>query len=168
MGASITSLVFQPPKVSYSHAKKHIIWLTTASHCNIPAFYIDRRSTVTILFSHGNAEDIGMIYEWFCEFTRELNVNLFAYDYEGYGKASGTPSEASCYEDIEAAYNFLITSLHIPPSNIIIYGRSVGSGPSCYLAERLSKENTKVGGLILQVNYRFNVLSNLSYLSNMM
>ena len=80
------------------HAKKHIIWMRTKQEQRIPAFYIDRRSPVTILFSHGNAEDLGMIYEWFCEFSKELQVNIFAYDYEGYGKASGVPNEQSCYE----------------------------------------------------------------------
>ena len=51
--------------VTYLHAKKHIIWMRTKQEQRIPAFYIDRRSPVTILFSHGNAEDIGMIYEWY-------------------------------------------------------------------------------------------------------
>jgi len=151
MGSAISGLVFQPPDVTYMHARKHIIWLKTKSNADVPAFYIDRRSQITVLFSHGNAEDLGMIYEWFCEFTREVQVNLLAYDYEGYGKASGTPSESSCYEDIEAAYLFLTTVLHHPSENIILYGRSLGSGPSCYLAERLSKEKIQVGGLVLQV-----------------
>jgi len=150
MGSAISGLVFQPPDVTYMHARKHIIWLKTKSNADVPAFYIDRRSQITVLFSHGNAEDLGMIYEWFCEFTREVQVNLLAYDYEGYGKASGTPSESSCYEDIEAAYLFLTTVLHHPSENIILYGRSLGSGPSCYLAERLSKEKIQVGGLVLQ------------------
>ena len=39
--------------------------MRTKQEQRIPAFYIDRRSPVTILFSHGNAEDIGMIYEWY-------------------------------------------------------------------------------------------------------
>lgn len=132
------------------HAKKQLIWLRTVRDVNIPAFYIDRKSKVTILFSHGNAEDIGMIYEWFCHFSREMRVNLLAYDYEGYGKTSGTPSEQSCYEDVDAAYQFLTETLHTPSENIILYGRSLGSGPSCYLAEKLNKQNVKIGGLILQ------------------
>ena len=150
MGAAISSLVFQPPDVTYMHAKKHIIWMRTKQEQRIPAFYIDRRSPITILFSHGNAEDLGMIYEWFCEFSKELQVNIFAYDYEGYGKASGTPNEQSCYDDIDAAYSFLTEILHHSPSNIILYGRSLGSGPSCYLAERLTKEDVRIGGVILQ------------------
>jgi abhydrolase domain-containing protein 17 len=153
MGFSLSTLIFQPPVVSYAHAKKHIIWLNTAKHTQIPAFYIDRKSALVILFSHGNAEDIGMIYEWFCEFTRELNVNLLAYDYNGYGKANGKPTEQGCYDCIDAAYEFLTDTMKISPNNIVLYGRSIGSGPSCYLAERLSKMNVRIGGLILQVSH---------------
>ena len=150
MGSAVSSLLFQPPDVTYVHAKKHIIWLRTKNNANVPAFYIDRHSSTTILFSHGNAEDLGMIYEWFCELTREVQVNLLAYDYEGYGKASGTPSEQACYEDVDAAWTFLTEVLKLKPRNIVLYGRSLGSGPSCYLAERLSRDGVKIGGLILQ------------------
>lgn len=83
MGVLISSLVFQPPEITYLQAKRHVIWLRTKSNKKIPSFFIDRRASVTFLFSHGNAEDLGMIYEWFCEFSRDLNVNLLAYDYEG-------------------------------------------------------------------------------------
>lgn len=150
MGGMISSLLFQPPDVTYVHAKKHIIWLRTKKDANVPAFFIDRQSKITILFSHGNAEDLGMIYEWFCEFTKEVQVNLLAYDYEGYGKASGTPSEQSCYEDVDAAWTYLTNVLNHKPESIVLYGRSLGSGPSCYLAERLASEGTTIGGLILQ------------------
>ena len=138
MGAVVTSLVFQPPEVTYQHAKKHIVWLRTKAGADIPAFYIDRKSNITVLFSHGNAEDLGMIYEWFCEFTRTLHVNLLAYDYEGYGKAAGIPSEQSCYDDIEAAFEYLTGHLGIPSENIILYGRSLGSGPCTYSLTVLS------------------------------
>eukprot|EP01036_Dinobryon_divergens_P032101 gene32101-41624_t len=160
MGSRISTLVFQPPEVSYVQAKKHILWLPivndkremTASgeKITIPAFYIDRKSKITILFSHGNAEDIGMIFDSFNEFSKELWVNVLAYDYEGYGKAGGESSEANCYDDIDAAYNFLTEKMQMKPENIVLYGRSLGSGPSCYLAERLQKENIQIGGIILQ------------------
>ena len=129
MGKTISSLVFQPPELTYQHAKKHIIWITTKTGANIPAFFIDRKASTTILFSHGNAEDLGMIYEWFYELSKEINVNLLAYDYEGYGKATGAPSEQACYEDIEAAFSYLTDTLQKKSDNIILYGRSLGSGP---------------------------------------
>ena len=176
MGSKLSSLVFQPPEVSYFHSKKQIIWLRAVRNCSnnpsssssssntgisIPAFYLDRKSKITILFSHGNAEDLGLIYEWFCEFSKAVHVNVLAYDYEGYGKAVGHPNEQSCYANIDAAYSFLTETLHINPENIVLFGRSLGRGPSCYLAERLHCQNVQLGGMILQV--WSSVLSMLDY-----
>jgi len=150
MGSKISTLVFQPPAVTYMHVKNRLIWLRTVRNTSIPAFYIDRKAKVTLLFSHGNAEDLGMIWEWFIEFSREVHVNILAYDYEGYGKTAGLPSEQSCYEDIDAAYSFLTETLRTPSENIVLYGRSLGSGPSCYLAEKLHLQQVQLGGMILQ------------------
>jgi hypothetical protein len=47
------------------------------------------RGAPTILYSHANAEDLGNIYPW-CKFlSKMLGVNIFAYDYTGYGLATG-------------------------------------------------------------------------------
>lgn len=46
------------------------------------------------------------------------------------------PSEEYLYNDIECVYNYLINELNIESKNIIVFGRSLGSGPSCYLAEK--------------------------------
>jgi fermentation-respiration switch protein FrsA (DUF1100 family) len=155
MGNKLSSLVFQPPEVTYTHTKRPLIWLPTKDHRPIPAFYIDRQAKVTFLFSHGNAEDLGTIYEWFLMFTMELNINLLAYDYEGYGRTTGTPSEKSCYENIDAAYEYLTQTMNQSPENIVLYGRSLGTGPSLYLAERLAKEGVQLGGIVLQVSFLF-------------
>ncbi|GAX10796.1 hypothetical protein FisN_1Hh337 [Fistulifera solaris] len=94
-----------------------------------------------------------------------LQVNLFAYDYSGYGMGMkhGPPSEEHCYADIEAAYDYLRNTLGIPAQNIVLYGRSLGSGPSCHLAAQTamkSKEDAEygsndgpVGGLILHAPF---------------
>jgi abhydrolase domain-containing protein 17 len=151
MGDAISTLLFQPPSPTYLHPSRHF-WLRTASGSNIPAFYIERPgAVVTLLFSHGNAEDLGMIYDWFNDLARVLRCNIMAYDYTGYGKSNGSPTEDGCYNDIEAAYNYLINERHILPEQIVLYGRSLGSGPSCYLAAKTAtKEGRSVAGLILQ------------------
>lgn len=70
-----------------------------------------------------------------------------------------SPSEEHCYSDIDAAYRFLRHKLRIPNSNIVLYGRSLGSGPSCYLAagtaseSREGSEDGPVGGLILHAPF---------------
>ena len=47
-------------------------------------------------------------------------VNILAYDYTGYGKATGTPNEQSCYRNIEAAYAYLTETLLQSPENIVL------------------------------------------------
>jgi pimeloyl-ACP methyl ester carboxylesterase len=150
MGDAISSLLFQPPPPTYLHPSRHF-WLNTAHGSRIPAFFIERPgAAVTVLFSHGNAEDLGMIYDWFSDLARALRVNIMAFDYTGYGKSSGAPSEPSCYGDIEAAYAYLTQVRRVPPEQIVLYGRSLGSGPSCYLASRTAGEGRSVAGVILQ------------------
>jgi pimeloyl-ACP methyl ester carboxylesterase len=125
--------------------------LNTSRGSRIPAFFIERpNAQVTILFSHGNAEDLGMIYDWFNDLARVLRVNIMAYDYTGYGKSNGVPQEDSCYADIEAAYQYLLEVRRVQPEQVVLYGRSLGSGPSCYLAAKSAKEGQSVGGVILQ------------------
>lgn len=150
MGDAISSLLFQPPPPTYLHPSRHF-WLNTSTGSRIPAFYIERpNAQVTILFSHGNAEDLGMIYDWFNDLARVLRVNIMAYDYTGYGKSNGVPNEDSCYADIEAAFQYLLEIRRLQPEQIVLYGRSLGSGPSCYLAQKTAREGNSVGGLILQ------------------
>lgn len=151
MGDMISSLLFQPPPQTYLHPSRHF-WLNTDTGSRIPAFFIERPSAqITILFSHGNAEDLGMIYDWFNDLARVLRVNIMAYDYTGYGKSSGSaPHEEKCYSDIEAAFAYLLEVRRLQPEQIVLYGRSLGSGPSCYLASKTAMEGRSVGGVILQ------------------
>jgi pimeloyl-ACP methyl ester carboxylesterase len=150
MGDAISSLLFQPPPPTYLHPSRHF-WLNTALGSRIPAFFIERpNAQVTILFSHGNAEDLGMIYDWFNDLSRVLRVNIMAYDYTGYGKSNGAPTEENCYADIESAYQYLLDVRGLQPEQIVLYGRSLGSGPSCYLASKTAREGSSVGGVILQ------------------
>ncbi|KAI3853136.1 hypothetical protein MKX03_004381 [Papaver bracteatum] len=93
----------------------------------------------TILYSHGNAADLGQMQELFIELRAHLRVNIMSYDYSGYGASSGKPSEFNTYYDIEAVYNCLKRDYAIKQEDIILYGQSVGSGPTLHLASRLSR-----------------------------
>lgn len=96
-------------------------------------------ATRTILYSHGNAADIGQMYELFIDLSIHLKVNLMGYDYSGYGQSSGKPSEHNTYADIEAVYKCLEESYNTKQEDIILYGQSVGSGPTVNLAARLPR-----------------------------
>mmetsp|Transcript_73220 Transcript_73220/g.136828 ORF Transcript_73220/g.136828 Transcript_73220/m.136828 type:complete len:261 (-) Transcript_73220:85-867(-) len=145
MGARLAKVVFQPPSASY-RSDPNLIWLVTSCGERIPAFWLESKGAQhTLLFSHGNAEDLGHIVRYFKEFKTRLGVNIFAYEYTGYGMSTGQPREAAVYADIEAAFRYLRDSLRIPWQQIIPYGRSIGTAPSVWLAMR-----TPVRGLVLQ------------------
>lgn len=156
MGSVLTKIVFAPPELATYSAnqgkdgKGPIKWLDTPRGVSIPMIYLSVESPYTIIFSHGNAEDIGGCLHHFQEIGKRLNVSFVVYDYEGYGLAEGTPNEQACYDAIDAVYSHLVNELGRDPRKLFLWGRSLGSGPSSYLAARLSKEGCPPQGLILQ------------------
>jgi fermentation-respiration switch protein FrsA (DUF1100 family) len=101
-------------------------------------------STRTVLFSHGNSTDIGIMFHHLRDLCAKLRCDVFAYEYSGYGESSGVPSEADLYSDVEAAYHYLTHDCSIPDEQIVCYGQSIGSVPTIDLASR-----SEVGGIIL-------------------
>ncbi|KAG9154658.1 hypothetical protein Leryth_021150, partial [Lithospermum erythrorhizon] len=117
-----------------------ILFLDTKRGNKIVAFYLKNPyARLTLLYSHGNAADLGHLYDLFVQLKVNLRVNVIGYDYSGYGASSGKPSELDTYADIEAVYQCLETDYGISQENIILYGQSVGSGPTLHLAAKLPR-----------------------------
>ena len=87
----------------------------------------------TVLFCHGNAGNISHRMESIQIFN-QLQLNVFIFDYRGYGKSSGKVSEQGTYRDVEAAWTYLVTERGIPASEIIIFGRSLGGAIAAWVA----------------------------------
>lgn len=107
-------------------------------------YYPNPQAKWTILYSHGNAEDLGTIDPLMREF-QERGYAVLAYDYRGYGTSEGKASEENSYKDILTAYEWLIGEKGISPSRIIPMGFSLGGGPTLWLATE-----RPVGAVILQ------------------
>jgi fermentation-respiration switch protein FrsA (DUF1100 family) len=127
--------IFLPQPTSYRDGQE-ILKLTSANGKVISALYLPQPSAkFTLLVSHGNAEDLGDIRPWL-EDLRRSGFSVFAYDYQGYGTSQGKPTEKTAYQDENAVYDYLTLTLKIPADGIIVFGRSVGSGPAVHLAAR--------------------------------
>jgi len=98
-----------------------------------------------LLYHHGNGEDLGHLEGALLEF-RARGWSVLAYDYPGYGLTPGPPSEQGSYAAAEAAWNHATTRLGFAPTEIVHYGRSLGSGPAFWLATR----HPECGGIILE------------------
>jgi pimeloyl-ACP methyl ester carboxylesterase len=106
----------------------------------VTAFYLrNPNARLTLLYSHGNAADLGQLFDLFVQLKVNLRVNLMGYDYSGYGASTGKPSEYDTYADIEAAYECLQTDYGVGQEDLILYGQSVGSGPTLHLASKLPR-----------------------------
>lgn len=137
-------LIFLPPPAQYAD-RDGIIKLTTAAGRRISAVHLaNPTAEFTLLYSHGNAEDLGLIAP-VLRLLHGLGFAVLAYDYAGYGTSEGRPSERATYEDIDAAYAYLTRTLHVPAERIIAHGRSLGAAPSVDLAARVP-----LGGLVLE------------------
>jgi len=136
--------IFLPQPSSYQDTRG-ILKLTTADQIQLSAVYLPNpASTYTILYIHGNAEDLGDIQPVLQQ-LRTIGFSVFAYDYRGYGTSQGKPSERNAYRDVDTAYEYLTQKLGVLPERIIVYGRSVGAGSAVDLAAR-----KPVGGLIME------------------
>jgi fermentation-respiration switch protein FrsA (DUF1100 family) len=141
------SWIFQPRPVSYQ-CTPDLLEVAVNDREKLAALYLpNSQATYTLLFVHGNAEDLGDIRSNLEQF-RTWGFGVFAFDYRGYGLSDGQPSEQKAYEDTAAAYQYLTQQLQVPASRIIVYGRSLGGASAVELATQ-----KQFAGLILDCTF---------------
>jgi fermentation-respiration switch protein FrsA (DUF1100 family) len=86
-----------------------------------------------VLFCHGNGGNISHRLDTI-KVLNELKLSVFIFDYRGYGKSGGTPTEKGTYNDAMAAWKYLRESKGIPAEKIIVHGRSLGGAIAVWLA----------------------------------
>ncbi len=127
-----------------------IIYLQNSSKDRIPIIFVNKGTPQVLLYSHGNAEDLGSMIPFIVNLSKKLKMSILAYEYLGYGQCTAHcttqqdthcsyqtnmyPSEIGCYQSIKLAYNYLTNKLHYHRSNIILIGQSIGCGPTVELA----------------------------------
>ena len=141
------SLVFYPPPSSYRDSAR-ILKIPGRDGVRFAAVYLPNPTArYTLLFTHGNAEDIGHNFDYL-EHMQAAGFSVFAWDYRGYGTSEGRPSEQTLYGDSEAAYEYLTTTLKISPDRIIPLGRSLGGAAATHIAA-----SRPVAALILESSF---------------
>lgn len=125
------------------------IRLTTRDSISIHGWFIPhKKQRAVVLFCHGNAGNISHRMNTI-EMLHDMGLSIFIFDYRGYGESEGKPSEQGTYNDVEAAWQFLIKDKHYTPNEIIIWGRSLGAAIAAHQA---AKEDP-VKGVILESTF---------------
>lgn len=147
----IESIIFRPIKIEQSHLFKFNIpfeefFLETESGININVLkFATENPKGSILYFHGNKDNL---IRW-GEVASQLSVycyNIYVFDYRGYGKSSGSPSESGILKDSETIYKKI--NQKFPDEQWIFYGRSLGTGIAAYLSSKYMPK-----GLILESPY---------------
>ncbi len=141
---SVNRFMFHPPRPAYKAGDIPGLVEFGPPDAPVAGLWMPAKgATRAILFSHGNAEDLRHVHSRIERFNR-LGLSVLSYDYPGYGRTPGKPTEASVYSSAETAFRHLVDNCGFAESNILVAGHSIGSGPACYLAEKHD-----VGGLLL-------------------
>jgi fermentation-respiration switch protein FrsA (DUF1100 family) len=93
-------------------------------------------ATGALLYCHGNAGNLSHRGRTIQAIHAELGVSVLIFDYPGYGKSEGRPTEAGCYAAGEAGYRWLTREKQIPDQKVLFFGNSLGGGVATYLAEK--------------------------------
>lgn len=110
--------------------------LQTADGTALHAWWCPRKGgRGAILFCHGQGGNLSHRRR-LIPVLQSLGAPVLIFDYPGFGKSSGTPSEAGCYAAADAAYDWLMEQKKIPPEEILIVGKSLGGGVAVDLAAR--------------------------------
>jgi uncharacterized protein len=166
-----TLLLFHPwkyPKGDYrirelDGIQAQDVWLAAVDGSRLHAVYFKNPgSRHTILVHHATGMNLTLFLHFAKVFTLEGD-SVLLYDYRGFGRSSGSPSWQGICQDGQTAYNYLVQKEQLPPSAIINFGVSLGTGPASYVSAA-----NPCGGLILISPYcslRQAGKENLAYLN---
>lgn len=135
-----SQMYFPQPELEFTPADIGLAYreaeLNTSDGCRLHGWWIPNvRARGSLIFCHGNAGNISHRLESIRVF-HQLGLNVLIFDYRGFGRSSGRPSEKGTYLDAVAAYEYLTRDLKIPPEEIVIFGRSLGGAVAVELARR--------------------------------
>ncbi|MCK4606151.1 MAG: alpha/beta hydrolase [candidate division Zixibacteria bacterium] len=125
-----TELVDTPSSLGLSFEE---VYVDVAGSEKVHAWYFPAGAARTVLFCHGNGGNISHRLET-AEFVTGLGVNILLFDYRGYGRSDGSPSESKVYADAEACYRWLLSEKGVQPQDIVVFGRSLGGAVAIELA----------------------------------
>lgn len=110
--------------------------LLTPDGERLDAWFVPKeRAQASVLILHGNAGNMSHRLETIAMFHR-LGYNVLIFDYRGYGRSTGQPSETGLYRDAQTAWDYLVRQRGISPERIILFGESLGGAVAAWLAAR--------------------------------
>lgn len=130
----VRDIYYTPDELGLDFEK---VTFKTPDGLKLNAWYVPAPDAqLTLLFCHGNGGNMMHRLDSISIF-HDLGLNCLIFDYRGYGRSEGRPSEEGTYLDANSAYQWLAGEKNLSPDNIIIFGRSLGASVAAQLAGRV-------------------------------
>ena len=133
------ALVFQPQPYPHGHWAKppgvEDVWFQSPDGVALHGWFAAaRQPRAVVLYMHGNGGNLTDCREVLQVFRDGLNASVLVFDYRGYGRSDGTPSEAGVLADARAARHWLAVHTGVAEGDIVLVGHSLGGGVAVDLA----------------------------------
>lgn len=102
------------------------VTFTTSDGLRLHGWFVPGESEMTLVWFHGNAGNISHRVEHLAELHTRLGMNIFIFDYRGYGRSEGRPSERGTYLDADAALAYLRSRPDVDGQKMVFFGHSLG------------------------------------------
>jgi len=130
----IKDIVVNPHNIGLEYES---IFIEVDDGVKIHAWYIPKKGAkTTLFFLHGNAGNISHRLDSIKLFN-SLGMNVFIFDYRGYGNSDGSANEQNTYDDARSAWEYLLKSKGLKPEELVIFGRSLGGTIAANLGSRV-------------------------------
>ena len=121
---------WQPVGLAFEDA-----WFTAKDGTRLHGWYVPHpQSRAVVLFCHGNGGNVALWADVLRILHDRMGVTAMGFDYRGYGRSEGTPSEAGVLADARAARTWLAQRASIGENQIVLMGRSLGGAVAVDLA----------------------------------
>ena len=131
-------LFFPTKEITYTPGQAGLdyedVFFLTQDGMQLHGWYVPGKTDLTWLWFHGNGGNISHRVDEVALFHHRLGVNQFIFDYRGYGRSQGRPTEQGTYRDARAALEYLRARPDVEGDRIVYFGRSLGSAIAVELA----------------------------------
>ena len=136
-------LIFHPVKVIHQTPRDvgldfKDVYFTARDGVRLNGWFVPYpKAQRTLLWFHGNAGNIGHRAQNLRLLHDRVKINIFLFDYRGYGRSEGKISEAGSYLDGSAAIDFLRRHYNVQANQLVLFGRSLGAAVAAEMATRV-------------------------------
>ncbi|MFZ5452057.1 MAG: alpha/beta hydrolase [Thermodesulfobacteriota bacterium] len=128
------TLIGTPADVGLAYEE---VWFTAADGVKLHGWWVPKKDAPVLLWFHGNGGNISHRLENIELLLDQVGVSVFIFDYREYGKSQGRISREGTYLDAAAAYRYVVEDRKVPPPDLVLFGRSLGTALATDLAVKL-------------------------------